>query len=161
MDSRHVVLKLFVEELGQAAAIDNFEDRKTFQKAVYLGQVAGVDLGYRYSWYLKGPYSRGLARDYYELTEAIQVGERGFERRSLNPSVKARLRRIRPLFNVPANVQLSQADWLELLASWHYLRAISRLNDREARLIMDEKKPVLSRYIPAAQRSLEQHRLLT
>jgi uncharacterized protein YwgA len=62
MDSRHVVLKLFVNELGEPGEITGFENRKIFQKAVYFGQLSGVDLGYRYSWLLwgRGPSSPPL-----------------------------------------------------------------------------------------------------
>ena len=58
MDSRHVVLKLFVNELGEPGEITDFENRKIFQKAVYLGQLSGVDLGYRYSWYFEAHIRR-------------------------------------------------------------------------------------------------------
>ena len=74
MDGRLVVLNRFVEALGENADIENFEDRKRFQKAVYLGQVAGVDLGYRYGWYVKGPYSTDLTQDYYAMSEAVAGG---------------------------------------------------------------------------------------
>ena len=56
MDATHIVLKLVVKELGEQGDIQTLEDRKIFQKAVYLGQLSGLDLGYRYSWYLRGPY---------------------------------------------------------------------------------------------------------
>src|SRR3712207_9330456 len=49
--------------------------RKRVQKAVYIGQLTGVDLGYRFSWYVKGPYSTALTRDYYDLAEDVNSGE--------------------------------------------------------------------------------------
>jgi hypothetical protein len=160
MDSRHIVLKLFVEALGQAADIGNFENRKIFQKAVYLGQLSGIDLGYRYSWYLKGPYSTGLTRDYYQLSEAAELGDRSFENRSLNPAIREKLARLRPLFEVPQDFPRNQADWLELLASWHYLRSVSRQSEDDARLTMQTQKPELAPYALVAQRVLEQQQLL-
>jgi len=160
MDSRHIVLKLFVEELGLQGEIDSFQNRKNLQKAVYLGQLSGIDLGYRYSWYLRGPYSTGLARDYYQLAEAIRLGDRGFESRSLNDPVKQKLCFIKKLLTVPRDCFLSTGDWMELLASWHYLRSVSRSDESEARNLMEKQKPTLAPHIPHAQRALLESRLL-
>jgi uncharacterized protein YwgA len=160
MDSRLIVLKLFVEELGLDVDIDNFEDRKTFQKAVYLGQLSGIDLGYRYGWYLRGPYSTGLARDYYQLAGALELEENAFQGKALNDRVKQSLHRFHELFRVPPGVQLSRSEWLELLASWHYLRKVSPKDRAEARTVMNEKKPVLAPHVPAAEQALERHALL-
>jgi uncharacterized protein YwgA len=161
MDSRHVVLKLFVNELGEPGEITDFENRKIFQKAVYIGQLSGVDLGYRYSWYLRGPYSTQLARDYYQLADAMELGDREFENRSLNEHVRQKLRVIRDLFRVPDGWPRSKADWLELLASWHYLISVSRRDDAEARRIMQKEKPALAPYIDAANTALQRHNFVS
>lgn len=63
MDGRLVVLKRVVEALDEDCNIASFDDRKRLQKAIYLAQIAGIDLGYRYGWYIKGPYSTDLTRD--------------------------------------------------------------------------------------------------
>lgn len=60
MDSNLIALKLFLDDLGVSADIETIDDRKRVQKAVYLGQAAGADLGYRFGWYLLGPYSPSL-----------------------------------------------------------------------------------------------------
>ena len=69
MDARLVNLQLVLNELGVDANIDTLDKRVTFQKAIYLAQAVGVPLRYRYSWYIMGPYSRELTRDYYALHE--------------------------------------------------------------------------------------------
>ncbi|RLG78375.1 MAG: hypothetical protein DRO10_02995 [Thermoprotei archaeon] len=44
--------------------LQSLEDRIAAQKLIYLVQkVAGLDLGYSFMWYSKGPYSRALAKD--------------------------------------------------------------------------------------------------
>jgi uncharacterized protein YwgA len=112
--------------LGLEGEISDFEARKDFQKAVLLGQsLSRVDLGYRFSWYLYGPYSPALAHDYYQMAEAIEFGDREYENHSLVDSVQRKLNGIRSHFNVPHGVDLRRSDWLELLASWHYLRSVS------------------------------------
>lgn len=46
------------------------------QAAVYIGKVAGVDLGYRYGWYVYGPYSPSLHEDLVKLWPAKTIRER-------------------------------------------------------------------------------------
>lgn len=46
---------------------DKFISRLRMQKYVYLAKLFGCDLGYEYNLYLRGPYSPGLAEDYYQL----------------------------------------------------------------------------------------------
>jgi uncharacterized protein YwgA len=49
--------------------LDDFISRLRLQKYVYLARFFGFDLGYVYNLYLRGPYSPGLAEDYYRLKE--------------------------------------------------------------------------------------------
>ncbi len=156
MDNKQIVLKLFVQGLGIEGEINNFQARKDFQKAVLLGQsLSGVDLGYRFNWYLHGPYSPELARDYYQLAEAIEFGDKEYENHSLRDSVRGKLDRIRSLFVVPRKVQLQQSDWLELLASWHYLRSISKYDKDKALKTITRTKCHLAQYVEAAEEALQ------
>jgi uncharacterized protein YwgA len=145
-----------VQELGETGDITNFESRKRFQKTVYLGQLGGVDLGYRYGWYVKGPYSTALTRDYYALSEVVSQGEVDYQGQSLNQHTIDRLSAVKGLFKVPNNVPLDKADWLELLASWHYLRKVNRRGHADALEIMRRQKPQLSEYVPQASAALEE-----
>ena len=47
----------------------SLEDRKKFQKTIYLLQAFGIDLGYEFIWYLHGPYSPELTRVGYAIEE--------------------------------------------------------------------------------------------
>ena len=62
---------------------------------------------------------------------------------------------------MPAGWPRSKADWLELLASWHYLISVSRKDDAEARRIMQKEKPLLSPHIDAANIALRRHNLVS
>lgn len=159
MDQRLVVLKLFLDALGIPDEIATLDDRKRVQKAVYLGQVAGIDLGYRFGWYLLGPYSPQLARDYFALAEARALGEstRGAK---LDRSVVSVLRRIQPLLTEHANCDLKQEDWLELVASVHYLRTVSSFDQGKARKVLKEHKPTLAKFVGIAEQKLAKSRLL-
>ena len=76
MNTRLIVLELVLRELGMEPVIDSLQDRIRLQKAIYLSQEAGVPLGYRFGWYVRGPYSKGLARDYYYLRWPLVTGQK-------------------------------------------------------------------------------------
>jgi len=160
MDGRLVVLVRAVEALGEDGDIASFENRKRFQKAVYLGQIAGIDLGYRYGWYVKGPYSTELTRDYYAASEAIAKGENVPADQKLKDDVRAKLAAVQPLLTVPGDIQLNKADWLELLASWHFLRKVSKMDEPKAAEVMQRQKANLAPFIPRANQRLSEFRLL-
>ena len=70
MKKAQINLKLFLDALEISSEISTLEDRKRVQKAVYIGQEAGVDLGYSYGWYLLGPYSPELTQNYFTLAQS-------------------------------------------------------------------------------------------
>ena len=49
--------------------METFEGRLRLQKTVYLLQSFGIDLGYYFTWYLRGPYSPELTRDGFKLVD--------------------------------------------------------------------------------------------
>lgn len=153
-----IALKLFLEELGVPSDIDTVDERKKVQKTIYLGQIAGVDLGYHFGWYLKGPYSPELTKDYYDLDEAITDGDQEYQKKDLKSQLKETLQSIRPIINPPGDVSLSQADWLELLASVHY--QYNKYNPETARANIEREKPRLVPFIPSAQEALRNTNLL-
>lgn len=63
MNRRQIALKLVLNELGMDQSMLSFDDRLALQKTVYLLQQMGIHLGYPFSWYLRGPYSRDLTAD--------------------------------------------------------------------------------------------------
>lgn len=52
--------------------MDTFDGRLRFQKTVQILQAFGIDLGYYYNWYLRGPYCPDLAKDGFELKDVIE-----------------------------------------------------------------------------------------
>ncbi|MBD3397534.1 hypothetical protein GF413_00420 [Candidatus Micrarchaeota archaeon] len=154
MDRGQIALKLFLDELGIDFDIKTIDDRKRVQKAVYLGQLSGVDLGYRFGWYIRGPYSTSLTNDYFPLAESLASEDNGWEGKTLKKSVKEKLARIKPLMEPPHGVSLRQEDWLELVASLDYLRRVSRLDDEEARKILKKEKSHVFEYVEEAKQAL-------
>ncbi|MGQ0791479.1 MAG: hypothetical protein ACT4NJ_04545, partial [Nitrosopumilaceae archaeon] len=54
--------KLFqlCNKLGVEPDISTFSKRKQIQKLTYLLEVFGFDLGFKFSWYVHGPYDSRL-----------------------------------------------------------------------------------------------------
>lgn len=154
MEPGQVALKLLLDELEVPASIRTVNDRKTVQKGVYLGQLAGVDFGYSFNWYVMGPYSPGLTRDYYALDKALAEGDSTADGRRLKNSIRRRLETVKPLLAVPEGVQLSRSNWLELVASLHYLLKQRKKTLDEARLIIEDQKSHVSAYVDAAYQAL-------
>jgi uncharacterized protein YwgA len=119
MDRQQIGVKLAVDGLGLPFKIDYFMDRLIMQKAVYLAQAAGVNLGYYYHWYLHGPYSPSLTRDEYAIAADIGFGMDDSEGWKLDESSLRRLEGIRAIFTEPERDKLARK--LELLASVHFL----------------------------------------
>jgi uncharacterized protein YwgA len=160
MDRQLVVLKRFVEAMGEPADISSIDARKRFQKAVYLGQVAGVDLGYRYGWYVRGPYSPPLANHYYKLSQAIATKQAAPTNIILKPEAKKTLENLKSLLKLPQSVKLDPSEWYELLASWHFLLTVSKKDRKAALETMERQKEPLVPFIEVAEAKLKEHKLL-
>lgn len=160
MDRQLVVLKRFVEAMGEPADISSIDARKRFQKAVYLGQIAGVDLGYRYGWYVRGPYSTSLTNHYYKLGEAIATKQEVPKNIILKPEAKKKLENLKALLKAPKGVTLEAPEWYELLASWHYLLTVSKMDKKSARETMERQKTPLVPFIEIADKRLREHQFL-
>lgn len=119
---------------------DDFEDRVYAQKAIYLVQLFGMDLGYRYAWDVRGPYCRELAQD------LDVVFENGLNARySLSSKGLARAKCVVDLIDKTPD-QLDKVHWLELLASLHFLRHIRfgmTIEVQKANKVLAEEKPRL------------------
>lgn len=136
------LLKVVLEELEVALNTGSMSDRKLMQKAIYLAQRAGADLGYRFGWYIKGPYCSSLADIYYRL----EKNPNPTPELVLSESSKDLLRSVKTLLAIPEGVDLGQSDWAELVASVDYLRNISRLSESAASEKLMAQKPHLAPY---------------
>lgn len=156
MDPKIEVLDVFLRTLGEDPSIKGLDDRLRLQKVVYLGQLFGVDLGYRYSWYVKGPYSPSLTQDYYKLAEATNPSGK-----VLRPDLAEKLKKARSLLEIPPDAKdLGKAQWYELLASLHYLYKVSGLDAEGVKRTMAQKKSHLLQWMELGEKSLRSHGLL-
>lgn len=150
MDAKLLVLRRVLEAFDISPEMKGVRDRKLKQKAIYLAQVFGVDLGYRYGWYLMGPYSPSLASDYYALAEA---GTENDDPRQLNDSTKQQLETVRRIVSEQHKpAVLPREDWFELLASWHYLRNVNKKDYASAKAVIEHQKSHLAPYVDVADK---------
>ncbi len=124
MSPTHVLLKLVMDEAEVAPGLTTFAERFRLQKKVYLTQLMGLDMRYRFGWYLHGPYSRDLTADAFSVKEQFSLGDTDFKGYDLTQDARSRIGRARVLWDRPEDVGCDDDIWLELLASLHYLRHI-------------------------------------
>ena len=124
MNKGRILLKLVMDEADLLLSLDSFNHRFIFQKKLYLLQLTGLDLGYRYNWYKKGPYSPALTRDAFFLQEEIEAQEKDFEEYVLTEASKTKAEQAKSIWEMPKG-QNDDMVWLELLASLHYLKHIA------------------------------------
>lgn len=123
MDRPRLLVGL-LRRLG-AYSVKTFSDRLVLQKTVYLLQVFGIYLGYRFSWYLRGPYSTELTRDAFGLaTDWDRCTPVRFSNHDTESRLEAFLR----------FVSEHRADeiWLETAASAHFLVKAEGETNRDA-----------------------------
>ena len=124
---------LTVKGLNLPFQINTFEDRLILQKAVYLAQAAGVNLGYYYHWYLHGPYCTSLTRDEYAIGYELGPDVDDSEGWKLDDESTGRLKKLQNL--IPKGNRPEVGKKLELLASVHFLVNRRQVHQNDAREI--------------------------
>ncbi|QYK52436.1 MAG: hypothetical protein KF824_09215 [Fimbriimonadaceae bacterium] len=145
------LLKAVLDQLDMELKIESMSDRKLMQKAIYLTQRSGADLGYRFGWYKKGPYCSALADVYYRLDKNPNPTPQLRLSKSSNDLLKS----VKDLLTVPEGVDLAQPEWAELVASVDYLKKISGLKETDASETLLAQKPHLASYENQAKTALK------
>jgi len=158
MNMKMILLNVYLNELGVQLDIGSKAKRIVLQKVVYLGQASGADLGYRYSWYLNGPYSTDLTRDYYKLVEDSEAQAEA-PKYDLAEELSRPLESIKPLLAKPKGFHGGNDEWLELIASLDYaMRVLLKTPDGAAAFVSAEKQH-LAQYVPMGIDALKQSSL--
>lgn len=132
MNRRQIALKLALKDLGIPSDMGSFETRLIMQKSVYLIQAKGFDLGYHFSWYLHGPYSRDLTADAYSLP-AVEI-----KNWRLGEKAIGLIKSLKKVFTqAPAK---NAARWFEILAS-----VLFAIKTEQAKVDVDGLKTVLNK----------------
>ena len=126
MSKARILLKLVLDETGLGdLELKTFDERLELQKKIYLLQLTGLDMRYRYNWYLYGPYCPELTKETFLLKEELDSGNEDFEGFRLGKGASELINRAREIYEVPEGLNVRDQDWLELLASIHYLKHIA------------------------------------
>lgn len=124
MQEKLAELQLFADAFEVPLDMQSFSKRLLVQKKIYLLQELGIDLGFRYGWYIRGPYCPILTKLAYELEEHPEYRQQingSYElTEEAQQQVEALSRRYHQMIDdFPGN---SEEDKAELLVSIHYLR---------------------------------------
>lgn len=68
-----------IKRIYSSLDITKFDDRLKLQKSIYLLQESGLNLGYNFRLYLRGPYCLQLARDSFDMPKIDEVATLKFE----------------------------------------------------------------------------------
>jgi uncharacterized protein YwgA len=130
MEGRIFRLKAVAEYLLGGIKMDIFGERLMLQKMIYFAKFCSVDLGYRFSWYIHGPYSPGLTESAFNYMDSKEYYDRRGSRVKLSDSGEDKLKRVKELLKERDNSLPSWSDaaWLELLASVHYLSKFASIS---------------------------------
>ncbi|MBI1664070.1 MAG: hypothetical protein IS860_11440 [Nitrosopumilus sp.] len=101
------------DELGVNHDLESLDNRKQLQKLTYLIEVFGVDLNFRFHWYIHGPYDRKLTAVLYDDSEETS----GREVREVFPNEKNNLTKLKEFLG--SDIHSSRN--LELIVSLHYI----------------------------------------
>ena len=131
-DDRAIELGLVLKNLDNFSMAD-FDGRLILQKSVYLLQAFGIYRGYRFSWYIHGPYSPKLASDGFALQEIYKaLPPCSFK----SGAAQSRFRRFLEFMGDKKN----DPDRLEILASIHFLKNVDKRMSKGKILARVEKK---------------------
>ena len=121
------------ESLEQNLSVDTFSARKQLQKLVYLSEVFGIEMGFKFHWYIHGPYSPRLTRVMFdkEKGRSIKIKDQS--------NFESKISELKSFLGD----DISHSDKLELIASVHYVSSLAKDPVKEKtdilNIIYDEK----------------------
>jgi uncharacterized protein YwgA len=114
-----IILSRILKLMGiDGIEMDDFNKRLRYQKLIYLAQATGINIGYGYSWYVRGPYAPLLTRSLFNIKENPALFDKWdtikFKRED---DVVKRLNQLKSVLGT----NFDDPKYLEVLASLHYL----------------------------------------
>jgi uncharacterized protein YwgA len=121
--------------------MDSLDSRIKLQKLVYILKSEGIEFGYNFTWYIRGPYSSDLADDGFYLSknrDSLQYNKTNED------EVLNRLTKVRHI--------IKNSNTAELVASYLFLfpyygvNTINELNTRKPRFTESEIREVTTEW---------------
>ncbi|MGI6428477.1 MAG: hypothetical protein ACOXZ6_01970 [Syntrophomonadaceae bacterium] len=116
---------------------NNFNQRLLLQKSTYLLQCWGIDLGFRYNWYIRGPYCPDLTAQAFDISEYYEEYSQACNKLELTESVKQTIEKFKKWISQNKPEGMNSTDWQELLASIHYIQHRTYLEDKNREKVAD------------------------
>ena len=159
MNGQQVLLALVLREAGVPIEVGQFDNRLVLQKSVCTLQYAGVKLGYRFRWYLRGPYCTELTSDAFWLAGQKPQLEDELKGWRLDDESRKRIAALKDLFTGGSLTKLAKR--LELLASVLFIvrTGQAKANDcaRIAHLLKINDKPFTKADVSGAMDTLRRY----
>lgn len=118
---------------------DTFDERLLSQKKVFLLQELGVDMGYSYNWYVRGPYSPDLANYIFNNLDILK--EQDLSGYQLSEESCQKIESVNNLASKKPVTINSLASWYELLASVLFIHKLWHKNEDDVFACLKQYKP--------------------
>ncbi len=122
---------------------DTFDERLLSQKKVFLLQELGVDIGYSYNWYIRGPYSPDLANYIFHNLDILK--EQDLSGYRLSEESQDKIKLVNGLAGKKPDSLRSLPSWYELLASVLYIHKAWKKNGDDVFTSLLQYKPQYTR----------------
>ena len=136
-----LIKPLYEKIYGESFDYGSFGKRMKMQKGIYLIEQFGLNIGeYDFSWYKHGPYSQRLQDDMYE-----ESSRKSTELRYSEYAIYI-IGRIKEIVGVAKEkgFKYNLEQWMECLASVHYLNRVFQGNKEKTLQQLVERKPHLN-----------------
>jgi uncharacterized protein YwgA len=124
-----------MKEVGRKPRVGNFEDKLIIQKTVCLLELMGFDMGYRFSLYVRGPYSPDLTTDLYAHQDWVENLKTDYVIATKEKEILVKISE--------ASDNLDPA-LLEIMATYAFISKIPGVESKEAVLRLKKLKPFYS-----------------
>jgi len=108
-------------------SMDQFDDKLEVQKITFLAQEYGINLGYSFEWYIRGPYCKQVSEDAHTILDSnlttISPSDAGLN--------EEQIQRFRELLRP----HLNDTEWLEIAGSLLYLKNENYADDELDQII--------------------------
>jgi uncharacterized protein YwgA len=164
MDRQQILLAKTLEAAKVPLSVKTFDERLILQKSVYLLQAAGIHMGYRFRWYIRGPYSPDMTTGAFGIINEGEFGVKELQGWKLDKESASRARMLQPLLHHAGENKTDQARRLELLASALFLFKTEQAkpNDPEgtSKILRMNDKHFTTNEVKDAVKELQQYGLL-
>jgi uncharacterized protein YwgA len=110
------------DKLHVDSSMETFANRKLLQKLTYMIEAFGIDLGFRFSWYVHGPYDKRLTSVLYQ--DGTNESDRPVPDKYLDE--EAKLKNLQDFLDK----DIKSSRTMELIVSLHYLQRLSQKTPR-------------------------------